>query len=382
MFKKLLLLLFIFLLFILIFKYDNLKHLSQRIAKKYLFENESSGNKNILLANSFGLKVKKINLKVNPIRTAGILFNNNEIVVYEQTDTQKIDIKFLNKYNGTHLDEINPIRQIFNYRNNVICLLVFGAKEKYKFVSLINLTKKIEIFRSPMLSSDNATFDGIGGGYTFLGDNLLFALGTPSASYGDQISELAQDLTSPFGKVLIFNTKDLEIQRSNIFNFNIFSSGHRNPQGLLNYNNTIYEVEHGPRGGDEINILQYGMNYGWPIYSFGKSYEGNDFKVPKDSLFFKNPVYSFIPSVATSDLIGCPEIISKVYKPYDCILISTLKSKSIFIAIIDSKKDKLLNIEQLYFGSRIREFSKDKLYTIFFSTDGDGLYKLDSFYKY
>jgi hypothetical protein len=55
MFKKLLLLLFIFLLFILIYKYDNLKHISQRIAKKYLFENETSGNKNLLLANSFGL---------------------------------------------------------------------------------------------------------------------------------------------------------------------------------------------------------------------------------------------------------------------------------------------------------------------------------------
>ena len=338
--------------------------------------------KNLLLANSFGLKVKKIDLKNNPIRTAGILFNNNEIVVYEQTDTQKIDVNFLNNYKEYHLDEINPIRQIFHYRNNIICLLVFVAKEKYKFVSLVNLSKKIEIFRSPMLSSNYATFDGIGGGYTFLGDNLLFALGTPSASYGDKISSLAQDHTSPFGKVLIFNKKELEFQSSNIFNFHIFSSGHRNPQGLLNYNNTIYEVEHGPRGGDEINILEYGKNYGWPIYSFGKSYEGYEFKVPRDSLNFKNPLYSFVPSVATSDLIGCPENISKIYKPYDCILISTLKSKSIFIAIIDPKKDKLLNIEQLYFGSRIREFSKDTQNAIIFSTDGDGLYKLDSFYKY
>ena len=62
MFKKIFLFILIFTLFIIviIYKYDNLKHLSQRVVKKYLLENENLDNKNLLLANSFGLKVKKL----------------------------------------------------------------------------------------------------------------------------------------------------------------------------------------------------------------------------------------------------------------------------------------------------------------------------------
>ena len=53
------------------------------------------------------------------------------------------------------------------------------------------------------------------------------------------------------------------------------STGHRNPQGLLvNDNNVILSTEHGPRGGDEINIIQSGKNYGWPAITYGRDYSG------------------------------------------------------------------------------------------------------------
>ncbi|WP_431111704.1 PQQ-dependent sugar dehydrogenase, partial [Winogradskyella poriferorum] len=56
----------------------------------------------------------------------------------------------------------------------------------------------------------------------------------------------------------------------------IFSFGHRNPQGLALPPETgqLWEHEHGPRGGDEINIIQKGKNYGWPILTYGINYNG------------------------------------------------------------------------------------------------------------
>ena len=56
----------------------------------------------------------------------------------------------------------------------------------------------------------------------------------------------------------------------------IYSYGHRNPQGVIIHpeTNEIWETEHGPKGGDEVNIITRGANYGWPVYSIGVNYDG------------------------------------------------------------------------------------------------------------
>ena len=54
--------------------------------------------------------------------------------------------------------------------------------------------------------------------------------------------------------------------------YNIFSLGHRNPQGLVVKDDFIFSLEHGPQGGDELNIILKGKNYGWPITSYGTRY--------------------------------------------------------------------------------------------------------------
>jgi len=60
------------------------------------------------------------------------------------------------------------------------------------------------------------------------------------------------------------------------FHPSIYSYGQRNPQGLTTnpWTGDIWETEHGPRGGDEINIIQAGRNYGWPVISYGINYDG------------------------------------------------------------------------------------------------------------
>ena len=340
-----------------------------------------------IYANSYKLQISRYKNFNYSTKTAGLIYDNNKLKVFEQNDIKylisyfKLDSFIKNNF-VAKLYEPEPLKQIFKYNNNIIALLIFDD-QKNKFISIINCTKKFEIFRSENLPiNDNLDFNGIGGGEAEFNNGLLIAIGLPSAAYNDNITNLAQNNNSPFGKVLYFSSEEIENKRKDIYSYKIFSKGHRNPQGLFNLNNTIYEIEHGPRGGDELNILDSGNNYGWPKYSFGKSYEGVYYRVPIDSLNIKPPIYSFVPSVATSDLIGCPSFISKIYYPYDCLILSTLKSKSLFILIVDSKKKKLITQEQLFLGHRIREFQREIKDSIIFSTDEFGVYKIDNLIHY
>jgi len=225
-------------------------------------------------ANSFVFKIKIYKGISKTNKTAGILIEGNKILVFEQNNIEylvkKYNLKrFLRDRFNSKINDYEPIKQVFNYKGDIICLLVFND-EKNKFISILNVTRKIEVFRSINLpNSSTIDFNGIGGGVTIYGDGVLLAIGVPSSGYNDNISNLARQKSSPFGKVLFFNSIDFFKQRKNIYDFKIFTSGHRNPQGLLNLSQTIYEVEHGPNGGDELNILSEGKDFGWPTYSFG-----------------------------------------------------------------------------------------------------------------
>ena len=86
----------------------------------------------------------------------------------------------------------------------------------------------------------------------------------------------------------------------------IWSYGHRNPQGLL-YDSSkgdLWSIEHGPRGGDEINLIEKGRNYGWPVISYGKEYWGPvsvGEGIEKDGM--EQPVKVYIPSIAPGSLL-------------------------------------------------------------------------------
>ena len=86
----------------------------------------------------------------------------------------------------------------------------------------------------------------------------------------------------------------------------IYSYGHRNPQGLMFDSKTrqLWEVEHGPRGGDEINLIAAGKNYGWPVISYGKEYWG-PLSVGEGTkkAGMEQPVKQYTPSIAPGSLI-------------------------------------------------------------------------------
>ncbi len=222
-------------------------------------------------------------------------------------------------------------------------------------------TKKLqfrEIFTTK--KCDNESKGNFGGGrmqFIEINNNKKLLITT-----SDYSGKHSQNLSSPYGKILEIDLKKNE--------YEIFSIGHRNPQGLLVLENEIIlSTEHGPVGGDEVNKILKGSNYGWKVSSYGEPYF--EFSIDNDFSLFKNhknndfvePVYAFTPSIGISELINVDESFSNKWKKN--ILISSLNGRSIYRAIFDSEYEKIITKEHIFIGERIRDISFVKKHNIF-----------------
>ena len=135
-------------------------------------------------------------------------------------------------------------------------------------------------------------------------DGMLWI--TTGAPFGDS----AQDMASPYGKVLRLNA-DGSIPQDNPFvsvssaNPAIFSYGHRDQHALAVRPETgeVFSGEHGPNGGDEVNLILPGRNYGWPVNSYGRNYDGTTFPAPAQADGVQDPVLVWLPSIAVSGML-------------------------------------------------------------------------------
>ncbi|MCH1518317.1 MAG: PQQ-dependent sugar dehydrogenase [Flavobacteriaceae bacterium] len=118
-----------------------------------------------------------------------------------------------------------------------------------------------------------------------------------------------QDISRDGGKIYRLNL-DGSIPDDNPFNTTansrkaIYSFGHRNPQGMITHPDTgqIWVHEHGPRGGDEINIVKAGKNYGWPLITYGINYSGTPITDSTEKGGMEQPLYYWLPSIAPSGM--------------------------------------------------------------------------------
>ena len=121
--------------------------------------------------------------------------------------------------------------------------------------------------------------------------------------------EMAQDLTKPNGKIHRL-MRDGSIPKDNPFvgiegaYSSIYSYGNRNPQGTIVHPDTgvLWETEHGPRGGDELNAIKSGVNYGWPKISYGINYSGTVLTPHTGLPGMAQPVSQWTPSIAVCGL--------------------------------------------------------------------------------
>jgi glucose/arabinose dehydrogenase len=133
--------------------------------------------------------------------------------------------------------------------------------------------------------------------------HLFFSIGD-RAHPGDE-----QDLSHPNGKIHRVND-DGSIPKDNPFVKrhgampSIWTYGHRNPQGLVFHPVTgdLWEAEHGPRGGDELNLIHRGDNYGWPVITYGMNYDGTPITDHTAQAGMDQPVTYWVPSIATGPI--------------------------------------------------------------------------------
>ena len=147
--------------------------------------------------------------------------------------------------------------------------------------------------------------NAFGAGKRHFGSRILHWRGHLYWTIGDRGErDKAQDLSVHNGKILRIGM-DGSIPSDNPFKKSaVWSYGHRNPQGLtLNRERgEIWVQEHGPRGGDEINIVTKGGNYGWPVITYGREYWGPKIGEGTHKKGMIQPFYQFTPSIAPSGL--------------------------------------------------------------------------------
>lgn len=158
------------------------------------------------------------------------------------------------------------------------------------------------IFEAAPLKDTNSHY---GGRMAFLADGT-FAL---TVGDGFEYREKAQDLSAHLGKIVHLND-DGTVPQDNPFTAQkgarpeIWSRGHRNEQGLAFDGETgrLWEHEHGPQGGDELNIIEPGRNYGWPVITYGMDYSGAYVSPYTERPGMEQPVVYWTPSIAPSGL--------------------------------------------------------------------------------
>jgi hypothetical protein len=133
------------------------------------------------------------------------------------------------------------------------------------------------------------------------------------------------------------------------------SQGHRNPQGIVLLNNKDLIVsEHGPKGGDEINIIESGVDYGWPFVTYGTEYTPDDYIIPAQTEThegYRKPIKQWNPSIAPTELIQIPT--QKFGKYSGGIAMGTLRENSLVFMRYENKN--ITDTEIVYIGARIRD---------------------------
>ena len=233
---------------------------------------------------------------------------------------------------------------------------VFGISDWKKIFS----TKKcltIDLTSNPRFAAASA-----GGRIIKLDENhILLSIGD---FYADGVNgpALSQDFSNMYGKMIKINFKNL--------NYEIYSFGHRNPQGLyIDKDNNIFSTEHGPTYGDELNYISQNNNYGWPLATYGTNYVSADAYAKKKvnenkkewplditantHNSFVKPLFSWGNTIGISNLIVYENnYFSKWNKN---LIISTLASNQLIRMNFDYEKQSIIYKENIKIGQRIRD---------------------------
>lgn len=193
--------------------------------------------------------------------------------------------------------------------------------------------------------------------------------------------ENPQDITRDGGKVYRLHD-DGSVPEDNPFVDDedaidaIYSYGHRNPQGMDRHPDTgeIWTHEHGPRGGDEINIIEAGNNYGWPEICFCIDYDGSEITPDTTKEGMEQPEWYWDPSIAPS---GMTFVTSDRYPEWQGdLLVGSLKFNYVMHVMLDGSE--VTEEEELFEDiGRVRDVRQGPDGYIYVATEGDGIIRIE-----
>jgi len=207
-----------------------------------------------------------------------------------------------------------------------------------------------------------------GGRLAFAPDGKLFV------TLGERFTFTpAQDLSNDLGKIMRINP-DGSIPQDNPFvgkagaRPEIWTYGHRNPQGLAFNPKTgrLFESEFGPKGGDEINVLEPGKDYGWPVVSWGSNYDDTPIPPPPTHPEFTDAIAHWNPVISPSGITFYTGDAIPGWK--DDLLIAGLSSQAITRLTLDGQT--VTGEERIPMGERIRDLVQGPDEAVYALTDG------------
>ena len=362
---------------------------------------EETGPLQKAYANSYNVEFYKIISLTE--KTAFIIYKEkngkNFFTIYTQDGfvLENFKQKKLNLPNFFPIKKNGGIKTVFTYKDNAFAL-ISSKKNNCYYASIVFLKKAKEIFKTKCLPNEIIDYNGLGSTNIHYNDSILLSVGAPE-NRNHQIASLAQSKDSMYGKIIEISKKELDKIITNQLDYlspKIFSLGHRNPQGLTKIGEVLFSVEHGPRGGDELNKILKGKNYGWPIVSYGIKYIMFDnserfFKLSHEKNGFEEPLFALVPSIGISAVNKCPNKLNNYYeKP--CLMALSLygnglrPGRSIIIFLLNENMDKVHSTEKIYLRDdlKLRHFvtnSKNELYedengNIYISADKKGIYRI------
>ena len=206
-----------------------------------------------------------------------------------------------------------------------------------------------------------------GGRMAFTSDDLLLI----TTGDGFDFREHAQELNSHLGKTIRIN-KDGSPAQGNPFPEapKVWTYGHRNPQGLaIALDGTVYLNEHGPKGGDELNVITKANNYGWPAITYGMDYNGAYVSPLTEYPGMQQPQHVWTPSIGPSGMAFYEG--NKFPKWQNSLFVGALVNKEVRRLIVENQQ---VTAEETVFAeldARIRDIRVGPDGLLYIVTDGD-----------
>ncbi|MAW09526.1 MAG: hypothetical protein CMC23_05350 [Flavobacteriaceae bacterium] len=308
------------------------------------------------------------------------LINNKELLVKDfssDNDGKILDNSWYSIKDLIYIGDFLYLSYIEKKEENCINMEILRAKLSSDFINF----ERFFTYDECVPTDGIFTAHQSGGKILELNDNeIAFTLGD-FRQY-----ERPQDLNSIFGKILKIN---LSTQ-----NYEFISIGHRNPQGLsktLN-DNFILQTEHGPSGGDEINIIDLNTveNFGWPMASYGEHYNStiifNQGEVEKYAPLYKShaeygfvePIWYFELPIVRSHGIGDVDI--NYFGPKNSFFLASQNGRVLYEAVINFDSKSIVNFKTYKIGERIRDieygFELNQYFLLLEDTPSIGILRL------